>query len=51
MRSTDSTSVPGICEPSDGFGRSLSAGDFDADGRDELVVGVLGEDLGSSMPG
>ena len=43
----DSTSVPGICEPSDGFGRSLSAGDFDADGRDELVVGVPGEDLGS----
>jgi hypothetical protein len=35
-------------EMSDAFGASLTAGDLNGDGRDELVVGVPGESLGSS---
>jgi len=39
-------------EAEDGFGRTLSAGDFDGDGRwDELVVGVPSEDLGGLRAG
>jgi hypothetical protein len=32
--------VAGINEPSDTFGRALAAGDFDADGDDDLAIGV-----------
>lgn len=43
----DSPGVPGAAEPDDLFGRSLAAGDFNGDGRDELVAGAPGEALGS----
>ena len=39
---------PGInnaCEDEDYFGDALSAGDFDGDGRDDLAIGVPGEDV------
>ena len=32
-------------EAGDTFGRALAAGDFDGDGRDDLAVGVPGEDV------
>jgi len=37
--------VGGASEPGDQFGRALASGDFDADGRDDLAVGVPFEDL------
>jgi hypothetical protein len=40
---------PGVAESAaelDQFGYSLAAGDFDGDGTDDLVVGVLDEDIG-----
>jgi hypothetical protein len=40
----DSAGVPDSAEPNDFFGWSLAAGDFDADGFDDLVVGVPFED-------
>ncbi|WP_327240106.1 VCBS repeat-containing protein [Streptomyces sp. NBC_01318] len=44
----NSAGVPGADEDADGFGSSLAIGDITADGRAELVVGVNGEDLGST---
>jgi len=38
--------VPGASEPGDRFGSALAAGDFDGDGRDDLAIGVPGEDEG-----
>jgi hypothetical protein len=32
--------INGVAEGDDGFGRSLTAGDFNGDGRDDLAVGV-----------
>lgn len=37
--------VPGVPEVYDQFGRTLAAGDFNGDGRDDLAVGVPDEDL------
>jgi hypothetical protein len=37
--------IPGVAEPGDQFGRALASGDFDGNGRDDLAVGVPGEDL------
>src|SRR5690606_8314692 len=43
----DSAGVLGIAERFDSFGSSLAAGDLDGDGRDDLAIGVPGEDLDS----
>jgi hypothetical protein len=43
----DSPSLWSITEPYDRFGTSLAAGDFDANGRDDLAIGVPHEDVGS----
>lgn len=42
-----SPGIKGGAEPDDRFGASLATGDFDHDGFDELLVGVVGEDIGS----
>lgn len=39
--------VNGVNEAYDRFGATLAAGDFNGNGRDDLAVGVPGEDLGS----
>jgi disulfide bond formation protein DsbB len=44
--SQDSPGVAGLTEPRDLFGSALTTGDFNADGRAELAVGVPGETLG-----
>ncbi|WP_430779704.1 FG-GAP repeat protein [Actinoplanes sp. G11-F43] len=44
----DSPGVPGAAEPGDTFGWSVAAGDFDGDGRDELVAGAPNEALGGN---
>ncbi|GAA4989723.1 FG-GAP repeat protein [Kineococcus glutinatus] len=41
----------GAAQAGDGFGDTLGAGDFDRDGRDDLVVGVFGERVGNEQPG
>jgi hypothetical protein len=41
----DTTDVLDDAEYADSFGGDLAAGDFDNDGRDDLAVGVSGEDL------
>ena len=43
----DQPGVEGTSEGSDRFGDSLSAGDFDGDGFDDLAVGVPSEDIKS----
>jgi hypothetical protein len=43
----DSPGIENVAEAGDGFGSSLAAGDFNGDGRDDLAVGVLLEDIGS----
>lgn len=42
-----SPGVPGGPEAGDRFGAALAVGDFDDDGRDDLAIGVPGEDLGA----
>ncbi|MGV9327537.1 FG-GAP repeat protein [Streptosporangium sandarakinum] len=41
----DSPRIAGRAEDWDSFGTALATGDFDADGRDDLAVGVPGEGL------
>lgn len=43
----DSTNVNDVAEKSNLFGHSLSSGDFNGDGKDDLAIGVPGEDVGS----
>jgi FG-GAP repeat/BNR repeat-like domain len=42
----DTADVLESSEAGDAFGSALAAGDFDNDGRDDLAVGVPGEDIG-----
>jgi len=42
-----SLNIPGANETGDRWGSSLAAGDFDADGFDDLIIGVPQEDLGT----
>lgn len=44
----DSSNVDGVAESADGFGRSLASGDFNGDGKDDLAIGVIGEDLAAN---
>lgn len=44
----DSPGVPQATNPSDGFGWSLAAGDFDGNGSDDLAIGVPFENLGAN---
>lgn len=39
--------VNGAVERDDRFGSSLAVGDFDGNGRDDLAIGVPGEDIGT----
>lgn len=41
----NSIGISGNCEVGDRFGETLAAGDFNNDGRDDLVIGVPGEDV------
>jgi hypothetical protein len=42
----DSTNVNDVAEKSNGFGQSLSSGDLNGDGKDDLAIGVPVEDVG-----
>jgi hypothetical protein len=43
----DTPLIVDAVEPDDDFGSSLTAGDFDGSGHDELAIGAPGEDVGS----
>jgi hypothetical protein len=45
----DSPDVDGASETSDSFGHSLTSGDFNNDGRDDLAIGVPDEGLGAGL--
>jgi hypothetical protein len=46
----NSGNVADSSETGDNFGESLAAGDFNADGRDDLAIGVPNEDVGVAGP-
>jgi hypothetical protein len=41
--------IAGVAEPSDFFGASLAAGDFNNDSADDLAIGAPFEDVGSAL--
>ncbi len=45
----DGIHIQGGSEPVDAFGGSLAVGDFNDDGKDDLVIGVPGEALGNMI--
>lgn len=45
---TQQAAIPGVAEPNDEFGAAVAVGDFDNDGRDDLVIGSPGEDIGAT---
>jgi hypothetical protein len=45
----NSANVDDVAEEADIFGFSLSSGDFNGDGTDDLAIGARGEDLGSAL--
>ncbi|MBP2704079.1 FG-GAP repeat protein [Microbispora sp. RL4-1S] len=47
----ESPDIKGSGEKWDAFGAALASGDFNADGRDDLAVGVPGEDLSARQRG
>lgn len=46
---TQSGPVAGVAETGDRFGAAVALGDFDGDGRDDVAVGVPGEDEGNQV--
>lgn len=44
--SQSTAGVSGAAEAGDGFGTAVATGDLDADGYDDAVIGIPGEDLG-----
>lgn len=44
----DAGGIADACEGGDHFGSALAVGDFDHDGRDDLAIGVPGEDNGAT---
>jgi hypothetical protein len=49
--SQDTPGVAGVAEANDGFGGALAAGDFNADGREDLAVGVASENAAGTVSG
>ncbi len=45
----ETAGVPGVNEAGDALGSVLAAGDFDADGDDDLVIGLPFEDIGGGF--
>jgi hypothetical protein len=43
----DSTGIQGYAEEGDEFGWSLSSGDYNGDGKDDLAIGAIGQDVGT----
>lgn len=46
--SQSTAGVAGAAEASDGFGKAVATGDLDADGYDDAIVGIPGEDIGDT---